>query len=549
MLKQFLNRIARDLITSTSGIPAWLNEPDNPFLYTLHLAGVADPLDGDALWDGEYGGGPTIRESRTGRHDRRLRLALDAHRQVMQRLDVARGYLVEDPQVYTDVLLRIPRALWRQHHMTASGRIPILLDRLASRHAREFQDQLFGGRAPRYQMVPDDGLPNGEVLCQFGLGVFIPDAEDRLRGKVILHLDGQEVSLPEWEAYETGRGPIRRISRAAAIYFDQHYLLLAPDRLQAPIQSPLWPQGGAGYLLVNLAGEKPELEPEEGPMRAAGVQRQGEDGAWRCRFEGQEGRILEVVIHLDPPETTSTAAGPAPASGTIVFGVRRPGPRLMLAGIALPRIDPWLMPGLTEWTLRLDPNGLPATDGAPGGTLKGKTGEVSLHLRPAGARSFKPVQIPGKVLAGSAGGIPLTIDPPPLPDYLGILRPAHPKEFPIPAAKAGGAVIGRAPAVDQATEAAIPLTLLNQPGSLLWDDNTTRGTLNDFVSGRFARIYQQGDTLRVALLSTSTPLYILDQSGTWQHTLEPGSGEEVTLSDGQLFLLGLYLLRFQAAKG
>ncbi|MBU0500070.1 MAG: hypothetical protein KJ558_04200 [Gammaproteobacteria bacterium] len=549
MLKNFLNRTARDLVAATSGIPPWLNDPENPFLFTLRLRGVADPLDGDALRDHEYGGGSTIRETRTNRPDRRLRLALDAHRQVMQRHADARGYLVEDPRVYADVLLRIPRGLWRQHRMTASGRIPILLDRLAHRHNQEFQDQLFANRAPRYQVIPADGLSDDEILCQFGLGVFIPDAEDRLRGEVTIRLEGQERSLPEWESLQTGRGPMKRITRAAAIYQDQHYLLLAADSLQAPIQSPLWPQGREGYVLVNLAGEQPELEPEEGPLRGADVQWDTASGAWSCRFEGQEGRGLEVRIRLDAPPTANPGAGPAPASGTIVFAGRRSGPRLVLAGIALPRIDPELMPGLNEWTLRIDPNGLPAPDGATGATLKGKVGDDTLYLRIAGGSRFESLRLPAAGLKAGQHSASLAIDPLPLPDYLGLLRPQHAKEFPIPAAKVGGAIIGRAPAADPAKESAIPLALLNQPGSLLWDDNTTRGSLNDFVSGRFARLFPQGDGLRVEMLSASAPLHILDPAGKYLRTLEPGSGGQVVIASGQHLLLGLYLLRYQASQG
>ncbi len=547
-LTRFLTRTANNLVASGSGVPPWLNDPDNPFIHTLHLRGVSDPLDGDALWEHEYSGGDSIREAETGRPDRRLRLALDAHRQIVPRYDPERGYSVEDPRVFTDVLIRIPRKVWKGQRMTGGGRIPLLLDKLAYRHNQEFQDHLFGERTPRYQVVPEERLEADEVLCQFGLGVFIPDAEDRLRGELQVGLGGRELPLPEWESYRIGRGPLKRITRAAAIYRDQHYLLLSNDHRQSAIQSPLWLPKTGGYLLLDLSGEVPKLEPDEGPLQPLGVEPGSKAGAWVCRFRNRETappQTLELAVTLQRPK----APGPAPtgsrASGTIVFTGRRPGPRLLLTGIALPRIDPYLTPGLAEWTLCLNRDGTVAADAANGPTLKGRAGEEGiLHLRAAGARQYSPVRPPATDIDGGKDCPPLHIDPPPAHDYLGLLRMAIPKEYLIPAAKAGGSVIGRHPEAENG----IALTLLAQPEGLLWDDNSAHGTLNDLVSARFAELDTRADGLHVKLLSRNYPLHLLDAEGRLLDSLQPERGSELLAPPGCQLLLGLYLFRYQPGE-
>jgi len=556
-LTGFLSRTANSLVASGSGVPPWLGDHDNPFIYTLHLRGVSDPLDGDALWEHEYGGGADIREAKTGRDDRRLRLALDAHRQIMLSHDPERGHSVEDPRVFSDVLVRIPHRLWKARRMTGGSSIALLLDKLAYRHNREFQDHLFGDRPSRYQVVPDEGLGEDEVLCQFGLGVFIPDAQDRLRGELQIALDGRELPLPEWESYLIGRGPLKRITRAAAVYHDQHYLLLADDHLQSAVRSPLWPPGSGGWLVLDLSGETPVVEAEESQLQPLEVQPGPQPDSWICRVGsrvGDPGRNLELQLSLQPapkpkaePEGGTEKQQPPATdkprgSGTIVFTGRRTGPRLLLDAIALPRIDPQLAPGLAAWTLRLDRDGSVAAAAGDGATLKGRSGDQGVvQLQAAGAKGYRPLHPPVKEIDAGNGCAPLRIDAPPGPDYLGLLRLSSPKEYLIPAAGSGSTLIGRRPDAENA----IALGLLAQPEGLLWDDNSARGSLNDLVSARFAELEVRDDGLHVKLLSRNSPLYLLNQEGRMVDNLRPGSTEELLVAPGGQLLLGLYLLRYQ----
>jgi len=541
-MKKLINRIVKGLTRSRSGTEPWLAQPTNPFLFTLHLTGVDDPMDGDQLWEHEFGGGVEIREVFSDRKDLRLRAALDAHRQVAPRSDPAHGGLVEDHRVFTDVLIRIPRSSWRRHHIVTSGRIPVLLDRLARLHREEFGGQLLGDRTPRYQVAPEDGLGEGEVLCQFGLGVFIPDGNDRLRGEASVCMDAQEQPLPDWEGYQTEAALPTRVRRPSAIYRGQHYLLLAGDPRFSAIRSPLWPQGLAGYALVNLTGDTPELEPEVGSVRGAGAQRD-EGGAWVCRFAGPNPRastLLEVKLRLDTPATEGVGLRGRPG-----LGVPPPIPYLLLTGIALPQVEH--VSRLVQWSLRLDAGGFPAA-GGEGATLLGKRGMHGVQLLRPGSIQPHSVFLPSPPLEIGPGCTPLRIDPLALDGYLGLLRLERPVEYRLPPPKAGGLVIGRAPGSEAAGEAEIRLNLLEQQGSMLWEDGSTRSVLNDLVSARFARLIPEEEGVRVTQLSERAQLHILDSDLRPLRSVDPGSHDAVLLSSGQHLLLGLYLFRFQLGR-
>nr|MDQ2696853.1 hypothetical protein [Pseudomonadota bacterium] len=146
---------------------AWLKDPPGPHLYAFVLAGVQDPLDPDPLWEHRYSGAPDICDKATGRPERRLREALDAHRQRRPELD-QRGRLVEALYVYTDVVASIPRRVWRNAIKAGGARLAMLANNLAVRHAEDFKADLPAGRMPRYVLRPADALADDEVGFAFG---------------------------------------------------------------------------------------------------------------------------------------------------------------------------------------------------------------------------------------------------------------------------------------------------------------------------------------------------------------------------------------------
>lgn len=544
---RFINRIAKSLASDEqpSGKP-WLQgdgeqaAPGHRYLYTLHLRGVVDPFDPDPLWSREYGGDAPIQDVSGKRTDRRLRMALDAHRQIELRHDDARGYWVEDPRVFADVLLRVPASAWTIRG--AEGRVVHLLDKLASRHNEEFQDRLLGDRAPRYHVIPEPSLQAGEVLCQFGLGLFLPNAEDRIDGEVTLRMEELQRPIDEWRTFVPA--PARQISRAAGLYQGQDFLLLSPDPLLAPIAPPLWPKGLDGWLLIDLRGEQPELETDGEQLQAGDVRRDSSDGPWICNATTQDGRALEILIEREKKSAASEEAREPSPSGTLVFPRKRTGPRLELAGIALPRIDAHRLPGLSEWALRLDGEGMPRADGEL--LLRGEIANHRLSLRLPGERRGRQIEPPVTLAELDARLPPTKIAAAPLPEYLGILQLPPLRDYPLPRAP-GMALIGRAPGGDPAAHA-IPLTLLAQADSLLWSDNRGRRTLNDLISANYARLRQEEDGLRIELVSENNPLHLLDERWQLREVLEPGTAKQPLLEDGGLLLLGLYLLRYRKGR-
>ncbi|OGT89924.1 MAG: hypothetical protein A2286_06370 [Gammaproteobacteria bacterium RIFOXYA12_FULL_61_12] len=534
-----LGRLAKLLISSPGGASPWLPAGGNPFLYTLHLRGVADPLDPNPLWEHEYAGGATIQDVASGRNDRRLRTALDAHRHMGSRRDAESRRLVADPRVYTDVLLRIPQSAWRAARY--DDRLLIMADELARMHGEDFQNHLLDGRRARYLVVPEDRLPADEVICQFGMGVFLPDAEDRQVGEARFLLGESEEELPPWQSYEMGGDSKHLVSRPAGVYRDQHYLLLGHDLFQGTILFPRSLGGYQGYVAIDLASGRPALEFSDGAALETRVEGDRQMGEFICTLrprDCEETQGFGILIRRKAAATPPSPAPSAAAGHTIVLGRSTGGPCLRLTALALPTLDGIASSGVTGWRLALNPDGTPSEMASGGAVLTGKAGDKGIYLRRPGEAEYRPMPLPAQGIDCGKGCAPLELMPSTVSGYLALLLLPAPVPYLLPkAVQETGVVLGGQPNGD---EAGIALNLLNQLGSLLGCE----GMLNNLVSRRFVKVIQTGEGLRIELLSSSYPAYLLDREYHLRGTLGFGAGSGL-LHPGEHLQIGLYVLRYE----
>jgi len=204
----------------------WLG--DNEKLFTLKWEQANLSLDPQVLWDARYGG---------GRESGGLRGALDNHRFICVETD-ERGRLKDTFKVFTDVILWIPAAMWRQEIQVGAARIERLVDNLAKHHEEDFGDDLAFDRTPAYAVMPNPNpnSPENELVFQFGLGVFVPLPTDRRVERVELKIQDRTpwLPLPDFTFWKGGK-PTRR---PMALYENQQFLLLGASLEDAAIQAP-----------------------------------------------------------------------------------------------------------------------------------------------------------------------------------------------------------------------------------------------------------------------------------------------------------------------
>lgn len=537
-----LNKVAKRIASPGGTQGPWLPIRDNPYLHNLLLKGVSDPLDPHALWEHQYGGGQNIQESITGRSDRRLYLALSAHRVEVSRRDEETGRLLPDPRAHTDVLIRIPLWAWRAARF--NDRIPIMTDELSRLHWEAFQNQLHGNRLPRYLVIAEERLADDEVLFQFGLGVFIPNPDDPLIGDVGTYQEGSRAPLSPWQSYEVTTGRKELKARPAGIYLNQKYLLFSNNHLEGTFPFPGGFGPAEGFMVIDLDGASPAVECSPGLTLSATLEPEGETGNSFCHIQGTgalEGQSLDLFLERRLPRPASRTG--TPHQGTIVYipETTTAGVRLSLAALALPRIDPALIAGLSAWRLRFDPDGTLSEHASGGIEIMGQTGKEELWVKTPGQPDYRSIRLPANKIDCGRGWPTLTLHRSPLPGFLAYL--SLPKAIPLSLSidAENGAVLGSQP---DPGEIGVALTFLDQPGSLVGRDE---GVLNSLVSRRFVKVRPHIDGLRIELLSKKYSAYVLDHAFNIRTVLQLGAGE-VLMRPGEYLQLSLYLLRFDTAK-
>ncbi|MGE0737143.1 MAG: hypothetical protein AB7G15_05455 [Alphaproteobacteria bacterium] len=223
-------------------------------VFSLELAGVADPFDPDPLWDRKYGGNSEIVERATEDKEFRLQAALDGCRDVKFVRD-EHGRFREQTPVFTDIVMWIPEAKWRHDSLHGGHRLEALATNLAALHKRKFSRSLPGDREPIYCIMPDGELTDNAVIFQFGFGVFVPGEKDQLLGTVALRRNktAQTVKVPDYSFWRGGK----ETKRPVGVFQGQGSLLITPDRT-GPARAPLWFREKSGHIYVNLSAADSE---------------------------------------------------------------------------------------------------------------------------------------------------------------------------------------------------------------------------------------------------------------------------------------------------
>jgi hypothetical protein len=538
--------------------PPWLG--DNEKLFALKWKQANLSLDPQVLWDARYGGG--------GRDSGGLREALDRHRCLRFEND-ERGWLKETRKVFTDVILWIPPAIWRQEIQVGAARIERLVDNLAKHHEEDFGDDLAFDRRPAYAVMPnpDPDSPEDELVFQFGLGVFVPLPTDRRVERVELKIQDRTPwrALPDFTFWKGGK-PTRR---PMALYENQQFLLLGASLEDAAIQAPpaendrqVWFSHNRGSAWFNLGlGERDGCFGDDrcvsdGRFVHRDPETGGREFLFRDALRGPEEAGENLMIRFVPVKEAEDGAADGPSAlrhslrpgGNVIHSLRQgltivPGMirhRLSVSAIALPRAEG--IAGLESWTLWFRPSGDPANeDESPEGFagFSATSAEKRLRCRMPGQTDFGEVPPPPATLAAE-NGLSFEIAPSPIPEmHHGILGLPVPRFHPV---GENPFLIGR-----NVPESDFRLDILAQPGSLAWAPGRGRvgATLGDIgLSGEHFRVRLEGDRLAVKMTRGRLPVHVLDRAIALEETLMPFQEKEALLSPGQYLLVGCYMLGF-----
>jgi hypothetical protein len=562
-----------------SALSPWLG--NDLRLFTLRLCNVDDCFDAHSLWDERYGGKKEIIEHSTGRSDLRLKAALDAHRGLTNEMD-ERRWLIRSERVFADVVVWLPEKEWQEDVEIGGKNLEVLVDNLANLHHEDFGSLLLCERLPSYVVMPDSGLALRNVMFQFGMGVFVPRAEDELIATVDVKWEegGDWRPLPKWIFWEKGE----QKSRQAAIFKGQQGLIFGASREFAAVRiqdedgGPIWFDHGQGHIFVNytLGAEKYAFGDGEHVSKGRILSQEEDGGRAIFAFDDKKHtasapspigkRILVRVTPLRKKPATPEFSDEQPAPPREPRSVPTPvtlrredregkpgivGPHLFLEGYGLPRLDVNKVAGLRGWILWFDGSGKPVN--AP----LSAPDEASqyLTLSAVANRNALFVRGPGKGNFTEVKGLPLRfkdenrvpyeiVVPPDDIYYLGILQIPKPELF-IPLDRA--LVLGRSDPHPEHTPD-VALDIFTNPQSLRWEEGRERhgaflGALG-LARRHVESVYREGN-LEIVQLSKTSPVFGVMNDGGIER-LEPDSSRKMVLRHGERLLLGCCLLRYEA---
>jgi hypothetical protein len=223
----------------------------NEDLFTLRLRNVRDYADVHSLWSSAHGGNKDIVESGTNKSDQRLRNALDMYRGHFKQAHTL-GFKAA-AKVFTDVLIWIPELVWRRALKYGGDIISLLSANLAALHLEDLGAETIPDKSPACLVMPED-LPEGEIVFQFGRGVYVPRSGDAPMAWVQLKGEEQQdwVGLPEWVRFDNNR----LVPLHPGIYPGQSGLLVGCTLDSAPVRIPEsglpeWFARGEGAVFLN----------------------------------------------------------------------------------------------------------------------------------------------------------------------------------------------------------------------------------------------------------------------------------------------------------
>lgn len=516
-------------------------------IYTLKLRHVDDVFNHELLWLHNPALGDTIQgeiSPEQWQADWRLFAALNRYLPPAVNVYTAnQAEVTTISQIFTDVLIWIPQALWDSVREERGEPVRRLVTNLQLRHQQQFRERLWQGRLPHYCVMPAADLPAGEVHCQFGTDIFVPDNKDVLQGQIILHKAEAEYALPSLTFFEDGH----ELQRPMAWYASQRALQLAgAPQVSRPALAIWFNHSGQedSIRLRHLPQVNAEHELLLEPLPSGAIQfahKRTLRGVLRLAFKaGAE----DLTILVQPMLTVSTPAETNDGNHTIIGGTIHT-PALVLQGIVLPSLGQALIRGqpIAGWQLFLNDQGnliewLGDPQTSPYTRLYNLVGSEQLYWQAAN-QNAEVVTLPFTINVGSAHyqlnamGQRVLLELP-NPDTFA-LRPRTTY------------LLGRAPQANPAQEEeALSATLLDIAGSLFQTDGRalTKPTLKSLISSEQVALALEGNYLRVTQLSKTLSSVLLNAQGQEKKCLSPNTVSSDVLVASEYLWVGPYIYQF-----
>ncbi|HHL19229.1 MAG TPA: hypothetical protein ENJ33_05795 [Thiothrix sp.] len=572
----------------------WLRSDRKTRLFTLKLLNVDDPLDADAIWNQSTGGDDTMIDSKANNAahtSRRLQQALNAHRYTTTayrgKAPIRRTY------VFSDVVLWIAAHIWRDADIDGGNDLFYMTERLRYQHQQAFsEDEHYQQRPPHYAIMPLDNLATNEVICQFGMGVFLPNRNDEKTASISITRQGNKArtahQFKPWIFFEPMRDqqgqlihPPQgvKIERPVGLYATQKMLLIAQKKENSAIHSPLWIKAtNEGEIIVNMNAKRPSTYGDDVYIRSETPRR--DQTQTTCRFHAKGDKNDAITLLIDRSVKTTAVMDmlspePLPSTSganTIIdneedtFGGLsqidssdddQPDYlyQLELTGIVLPKLDSLKGRGaryLSHWLLYLDQDGaLAQHESAIAWIIKGEKTATALKWKAHADKTWKtldnsqPLPFFSNVQdAQHAEHVQhekmLSLPAPELASkQFGILPLArHSFSIPLPL---NSITLGRD--MGDKNTADIPLGLLNQSSTLVYKNSKKHGNLAIIgLSGQHVQVHLSERRLVLQQISRSKT-YVLNAEGSIRRTLTLKQ-PMVKLSANEGIMLGAFRFQF-----
>lgn len=529
----------------------WLGLHGSEYLFTLCLKGVDDPLGDDAIWDKQYGGQAGIHADIKGKSQTTcLHDALRDHPRITVKPDANDPARLEnDPRTFSDVLIRIPVKRWNNEDKQGGFQIQRMVSRLTYNHQRDFDNLLHPDRGAHYCVMPDNTLADDEVICQFGLSVYIPSPDDEPHSELSLRTAGKGYSFPSWIFFEEGK----RRTRPFGLYPRQAYLQLGYEREHTCIIPPVWFQHKQGFLQLRLLEDTRQQFADDEFTISSSQPAYGHGGRIVCHYHAvdtpEDQLALEIIPHSSIADRIREKGGDAGAvlSGLTIGPSRRRTPsgehfRLLLVGLVLPRPD--VTNPIAGWQLHFDQQGkllnTPEAQQGYGLQLGAQTQQEGVWWQRSDMATPELLHPP---LELDCQNIHFKFYPAPVAaEHYALLALPSVAAFPLDDQPC---TLGR-PDGNTATPQGrhISLDLLDKTGTLYdAQGHALERSINYLgFSAQHIGLQMCNGLLQVRQLSYSSPTYVLDKNGKLRDTLDIDN--EITLQIGEQLLVGSYWLHF-----
>lgn len=559
-------------------------------LRTLKLKNIKYYEDIDSLWTDGNSLSKEIVDTIHSDSKFRLKKALATHKTC--RLESHGGKNDSYPKAFTDVIVGVPQSYWDDSMMDGPERLSGMANHLAALHKRDFGDLLLNDRSPSYVIVPSPMVADGEIMFQFGSGVFVPSPDDVLIAELSFSLDGETLTPPPFVFFDEVTRTANK--RPVGLYENQQGLMIGGNPEHAPIQlessnGKNWFSHQSGYIFITpkswdqpAYGDKEFVEFDRTEELESGEQAvffkdlqfrpaTAADSSSELKYtmtKLEKATVEEKTIkprsqedhNLEEEIAPSVEADLLPQSkdeedeslGTVVLtgeDVSISTPHMLLEGYGLFDVDK--VPELETWVLWLDENGRPfdecPTDTANPWcfTVSARAGDKRIFIRRPGATGdFETVE-PGALpwnYDNDDDNVSFDIESSPLPLYLGLLQISNPStSYDITDSPR---TFGRGENMDVDHT----LDFLKIKNSTKWasgsrNTNKSYGNLN--AARKHMSVRYVDGLFEIALQGSSAITHFLKQDGEIL-TAASKSEETFLLESGDRMFVGSALYRFEA---